>query len=112
MTLAASAAGAVTYNAVTDFSITNGNANGVWSYYGGNTLLDSTTNYMGVLSWHGGAAPDEASVTSNQVGLTGPPAYTTIPYHAGVLNSTPRANPAFPWSLLRRRPEPTMAPAP
>jgi len=86
LTLAAPAANAVTYNAVTDFSLAS-NPNGVWSYYGGTGLLDSTTNYLGVLSWTNGTLPGEASVTSNQVGYV----YPSIPYKAGVLNLDPES---------------------
>jgi hypothetical protein len=85
-TFAAPGANAATYNAVSDFSLAS-NPNGVWSYLGGSGLLDSTTNFSGVLSWTNGTMPGEASVTSNQVGFV----YPSIPYKPGVLNLDPES---------------------
>ncbi len=70
---------AQTYSAVNDFSITNGNPNGVWSYGTLGSIFDPTPttftlftdtsanrDYVGQEIWHnGGSIPDSAAVTAN-----------------------------------------------
>ena len=62
------------HNAVNDFSITNGNPNGVWSYLAGGTLLSTTESgengISGLDRWYNGQTqvPDIAAVIKNTTG--------------------------------------------
>jgi hypothetical protein len=82
---------AATYNAFTDFSISNGNPNGVWSYGWSTTLLSSLNLYphgfvdgSGNLDWNdpnhvfAGAPSNFANPTNNQQG--------TVPAHSAAFH--------------------------
>jgi len=85
--------GAATYDVFNDFSITNGNPNGVWSYGWSTTLLSSLNLYphgfvdgTGLLEWNdpnhiSAGAPSVAANISNQQEATLPA--MTAAFHPG-----------------------------
>jgi len=83
----AAPAATLTYDAVTDFSITNGNPNGFWSYRADGTLLTHTENINGNAA---NPAWDRGSSEPNfrTIGIVGA-GYLTIPANTSVLNLDP-----------------------
>ena len=85
--------GAATYDVFNDFSITNGNPNGVWSYGWSATLLSSLNLFPngfvagnGLLEWNdpnhiSSGAPSVSANISNNVEGTNPP--MTAAFHPG-----------------------------
>jgi hypothetical protein len=83
---ATGAAHATSFDAVGDFSLTNGNPNGAWSYLAGGSLQTTTSTacegVTGLACWNnGGALPDLAIVAKNVTGsaLSGVPGIVTVP---------------------------------
>jgi hypothetical protein len=83
---ATGAAHATSFDAVGDFSLTNGNPNGTWSYLAGSALMTATgtacEGVTGLSCWsNGGALPDLAIVAKNVTGsaLSGVPVIVTVP---------------------------------
>jgi len=88
-------AGAVSYDAATDFSITNGNPNGVWSYLVSGSLFTEAqaacNGLTGVACWqNGGSPPSFAGVLLNTTGSPITNATVTIP--AGGFDVDPEGN--------------------
>jgi hypothetical protein len=84
--VATGAAHAASFDAVSDFSLTNGNPNGAWSYFAGGSLMSTTSTacegVTGLSCWNnGGTHPDLAIVAKNVTGssLGGVPVIVTVP---------------------------------
>ncbi len=84
--VATGSAHATTFDAVGDFSLSNGNPNGAWSYLAGGSSLTTTSTacegVTGFACWNnGGALPDLAIVAKNVTGstLSGVPVGVTVP---------------------------------
>src|SRR5262245_49669745 len=80
-------ANAASYNPYTDFSITNNNPNGVWSYYVNNSLMTFTSNNNNNPLWHNnGGFPNWAGIgiMNNSEG--------TVQAHSSALRMDPQNN--------------------
>src|SRR5579884_459565 len=87
----AAAAAGRDYGAVSDFSIANGNPNGVWSYQAGGTALGTPETGPNGFDywWNGGSVPNSASIGENTSGSTNAPFGNTVVVRPDHLNMDP-----------------------